>query len=61
MKCNIVAQRICLQEHLLARSSDILEIMDNIIQNEEDAKEKLSQEYVINELFNNWLAGFKIT
>jgi len=35
--------------------------MDNFIQNEEDAKEKLSQEYVINELFNNWLAGFKIT
>jgi hypothetical protein len=61
MKCNIVAQRISLQEHLLARSSDILDVMDNFIQNEEDAKEKLSQEYVINELFNNWLLGFKIT
>lgn len=61
MKCNIVAQRISLQEHLLARASDILEVMDNFIQNEDDAKEKLSQEYVINELFNNWLSGFKIT
>jgi len=60
MKCNIIAQRICLQEYLLTRANEILEIMDTFIQNEDEAKEKLSQEYVINELFNNWLAGFKI-
>lgn len=60
MKCNIIASRISLQEHLLAKATDIMESMDNFIQNEDESKEKLSQEFVIHELFDNWLGGFKI-
>lgn len=47
MKCNIIAQRIALQEHLMAKDKEILEFIDTYIQNEDDAKEKLSQEFVI--------------
>jgi len=60
MRSNIIAQRIELQEHLMGRSDEILKTIDELLSNEEEAKEKLSKEYVVEELFGNWLTGFTI-
>jgi hypothetical protein len=37
MRCNIVAQRISLQEHLIAQSDDILKALDDLGNNVEEA------------------------
>jgi hypothetical protein len=60
MRCNIIAQRMELQEHLSQRGDEINKLIDEFLANEDDAKEKLSQEYVMNELFADWLSSYKI-
>lgn len=60
MRCNIIAQRMELQEHLLKQADDILKLIDEFLNNEDESKEKLSQEFVVKEMFNVWLDGFKI-
>jgi len=60
MRCNIIAQRMELQEHLSQRGDEINKLIDEFVANEDDAKEKLSQEYVMNELFADWLSSYKI-
>lgn len=59
MKCNIISQRICLQEHLIKQSDDIMKNLEDLLNNEEEAK-NLTQENVFQELFRHWLAGFQI-
>jgi hypothetical protein len=57
MKCNIISQRISLQEHLLKQQDDIMKQLDDLLNNEEEAK-NLTIENVYQEFFRMWLAGF---
>lgn len=59
MKCNIISQRICLQEHLIKQSDDIIKNLEDLLNNEEEAK-NLTQENVFQELFRHWLSGFQL-
>ena len=45
MKCNIISQRICIQEHLLKQCDDIMKQLEDLLNNEEEAK-NLTQENV---------------
>ena len=38
LKCNIIAQRMALQEHLIEHSDEILKEIDDYLVNEEEAK-----------------------
>ena len=58
MVCNIIAQRIALQEHLLAKSADIFLRLDEKIASEEISHEA-DKRYVI-DLISDWLQKFKI-
>ena len=42
MRCNIIAQRMELQEHFLKRGDEIIKVIDEFVANEDDAKERLS-------------------
>lgn len=57
LKCHPIAQRMSLQEHLLAREADIFKQIEDIIQNDEEYK-KLSKPTVIADYFDIWLDGF---
>lgn len=58
MICNIVAQRVALQEHLLTKSADILAKLEEKIQLEEIAKE--ADKRMVVEMITEWLGKFKI-
>lgn len=60
MRCNIIAQRMELQQHLLEQSEDILKLIDEFISNEEESKEKLSKDFVVENMFKVWLDGYKV-
>ena len=60
MLCNKIGQRISLQEHLMKRGDEILKTCDEFLANEEESKEKLSKDFVVSELFDNWLDGFTV-
>lgn len=60
LRCDVIAQRMELQEHLLKRGDEIIKVIDEYLQNEDEAKEVLSQDFVMNELFGNWLENFHI-
>lgn len=58
MICNIIAQRIALQEHLLSKAQDILAKLDEKIINEEVAHEA-DRRFVV-DMITEWLGKFKI-
>ena len=65
MRCNIVAQRMALQEHLASRLDDIMKEIDEWLGDETKAKEKLDREngdfvFVKREIFARWLDGYTI-
>ena len=49
-----------LQEHLMAKSEEILKTIDDFVANEEESKEKLSKEFAMNNLFMEWLSGYTL-
>lgn len=59
MKCNIIAQRIHLQEYLTAHFVDIDAEIQAYLDNEEEAK-TLDRNKVESEIFESWLKDFKI-
>ena len=59
MKCNIIAQRMSLQEHLLMNSEEIMKLIDDYLNNDEEAK-TLTKDKVSEEIFSEWLNNFKI-
>jgi hypothetical protein len=62
MKCNIIAQRISLQEFLIEKEPEIMAKIEyfNNANNEEETKSTLTPEY-ITDLFKEWLGQFTIT
>jgi len=60
MECNVIAQRIMLQEHLLKNSDDLMKFLDEAIMNEETFS-KLTCDNVGEKIFDQWLAEYKIT
>jgi len=60
MKCNIIAQRIALQEYLIEREKDITDtIEEHLAKTNEDLAKEMSTEFVI-EMIKEWLSGFTI-
>jgi len=59
MRCNIVAQRITLQEYLLEKYDDITADIENYTGDEE--KIKTLDRKTAEEMMDNWLEGFKLT
>jgi hypothetical protein len=60
MRCNIIAQRMELQEHLSQRADEIIKVIDEFVANEDDSKERLSKDFALSELFGDWMSGYKI-
>ena len=58
MRCNILAQRITLQEYMMVKVEDINKDIDEWV-NDEEAIKKLDRTKV-EEMFDDWLSGFKI-
>lgn len=59
MKCNIIAQRIMLQEHLLSQGDDMLKLCEEFCLNEEMAN-KLDLKNIGEMFFDKYLEGFKL-
>ncbi len=59
MRCNIVAQRSVLQEHFSKQADDIMKQLDDLAQNDEEAK-NLNFANVRKLIFDPWLEGFKL-
>jgi len=59
MKCNIIAQRVHLQEHLAKNFEEIEKEIDGFINNEEEAK-TLDRAKVESNVFEGWLREFKV-
>ena len=59
MKCNIIAQRIHLQEHLTKHFEDIDKEIDGFLNNDEDAK-TLDRQKVEDVIFDGWLREFQL-
>jgi hypothetical protein len=60
LKCNIVAQRMALQEHLIRNADDINKMLDDIMVNDEE-KVKLDKRLAISDYFDVWLNEFEIS
>ena len=58
MKCNIIAQRIAIQEFLLAKDGIISTKLDDILQNDEEAK--TLDRKAIEDLLDQWLDEFRL-
>ena len=58
MSCNIVAQRIALQEHILAKSVDIMARLDEAISLEDATHEP--DRHMVEGMMTEWLDKFKI-
>jgi hypothetical protein len=59
MKCNIVAQRITLQEYLVEKYEDIIKDIEEWTADEE--KIKTLDRATVDDMMNQWLDGYKIT
>ena len=60
MRCNVIAQRIQLQEHLLSvGGDDMIKFIEEVCNNEEMSN-KLNNENIADTVFNKYLDGFKI-
>jgi hypothetical protein len=59
MKCNIISQRITLQEYLVEKSEDILKDIEEWTGDEE--KIKTLDRKTFEEMVDQWLEGFKIS
>ena len=59
MKCNIIAQRVMLQEHLLRQGDDMIKIIEEFCMNEEMSS-KLTTDNIAETVFNKYLDGFTI-
>ncbi|PCJ22394.1 MAG: hypothetical protein COA94_09160 [Rickettsiales bacterium] len=57
MKCNLIAQRISLQEFLTEKKADIVTEIESYTTNDEEAK-KLETKAPVMEIFMKWLEGF---
>ena len=58
MICNIIAQRVALQEHILAKSADIFTKLDERIAIEENSHE--ADKRLVVDMITEWLQKFKI-
>lgn len=59
MKCNIIAQRIALQEFLISEESNITKTIEDAMNDEENIKSLARPHAEV--MLDNWLAGFKLT
>lgn len=60
MRCNVVAQRVQLQEHLLSvGGDDMIKFIEEVCNNEEMSN-KLNNENIGDTVFNKYLEGFKV-
>jgi len=59
MKCNIIAQRISLQEFLLSGESTITKLIEDIMQNDEEIKNL--DRNAVEAMLDQWLAPFSLT
>jgi len=58
MKCNIIAQRITLQEYLMDREADILKDIDDWVSDEE--KIKTLDRATVETMLDGWLNEFTL-
>jgi hypothetical protein len=58
MRCNIIAQRASLHEHLVKQADDIMKQFDDLINNEEEAKNFTIKNAP--DIFMPYLQGFKL-
>ena len=56
MRCNIIAQRVALQEHLIDLEERIMTEIDEYTGDEEKVKEL--DKKIVTEMFENWLSEF---
>lgn len=59
MKCNVIAQRISLQEFLIINEQTVTKTIDELMQNEEEIKNftrEMAEQY-----FDTFLGGFRLT
>jgi len=59
MRCNIIAQRITLQEYLISRSEDFMKQLDDLSNNEEEAK-NLNLDNIRAHLLDNLMEGYRL-
>ena len=59
MKCNIIAQRISLQEFLLSGEATITKLIEDIMQNDEEIKNL--DRNAVEAMLDQWLAPFSLT
>jgi hypothetical protein len=59
MNCNIISQRIMLQEHLLAQADDMMKMLEEFTMNDEVAG-RLTLDNIGEKVFNQFLEGFHI-
>lgn len=59
MKCNIIAQRVHLQEHLARNFEEIEKEVDGFLNNDEEAK-TLDRQKVEDVIFEGWLRDFTL-
>ena len=59
MRCNIVAQRITLQEYLMEKYEEIIKDIEEWTGDEE--KIKTLTRAIVEEMMDQWLEGFKVT
>ena len=59
MKCNIISQRILLQEYLLSEDGNISKNIEDTMQNEEDIKSL--DRNAVEGMIDSWLATFRLT
>jgi len=58
MRCNVIAQRIALQEHLLERAEDIAKEIEEWVNDEE--KIKTLDRSQVDLMLDTWLSGFAL-
>ena len=59
MRCNIVAQRITLQEYLMEKYDEIIKDIEEWTGDEEKIK-TLTRD-IVEQMMDQWLEGFKVT
>jgi len=58
MRCNIIAQRISLQEYLIEREANILKEIEDWVSDEE--KVKTLDRATVDAMMDEWLQDFKL-
>lgn len=59
MKCNIISQRIQLQEYLLVEENNITKSIEDTMANEDDIKSL--DRNAVEQMLDQWIAGYKLT